>query len=154
MSPTDAKQSIIEMLESNGYSVRELPMREDEFRLFLKPPGIDEESEEVFKLKESEEICCAAGIILGGKRRSQFFQQAPEKRNDLKEKISKAVGVSNLDFFEVEDDGENFIVSLRSEIPLQKFSGDAFADAMNRLNEAGASIEDVWEEYFSELVKD
>ncbi|EPA06175.1 hypothetical protein BG20_I0821 [Candidatus Nitrosarchaeum limnium BG20] len=128
-------------------------MRDDEFRLFLRPPGIEAESEEVFKMKGSGVICCASGIILGGNRRTKFFQQMPEKRDELKEKISRATGVSDLDFFEVEDDGENFRVTLRAEIELQKFSDDAFVDAMNRLNESGGAIEDIWEEYFVELMK-
>jgi hypothetical protein len=61
MLPTDAKRFVIEMLEDNGYGLREASMREDGFRLFLKLSGIDAESEEVFKLKGSEDTCCAFG---------------------------------------------------------------------------------------------
>lgn len=56
-----------------------------------------------------------------------------------------------LDFFEVADDGKDFKVTLRTEIPVEKFSQDAFADAMDRLNTAGGSIEDSWNAYFDDL---
>jgi len=144
--------SIIDMLESNGYGVRDGKMPGDDFRLFLTPPGFEVESEEVFKLKGNDIVCCCAGILVGGKIREALFKQNRQERNKFSKMIENATGVKALDFFEAEDDGKDFKISLRAEFPISKLSENIFADAMDRLNLAGGSIEDAWNEYFDNLM--
>ena len=146
------KEFICNMLESNGYSIRDGKMPGDDFRIFLTPPGIEVESEEIFKLKGDDVVHCGAVIMLGGEMRDAFFKQSRKDRDKLREKIENATGVEDLDFFEIADDGKDFRVSIRAEFPISKLSKDTFGDAMDRLNIAGGSIEDTWNEYFEKLV--
>jgi hypothetical protein len=147
-----AKESICSMLESNNYRVRNGKMPGDDFRLFITPPGFEVESEEIFKLKGNDSVCCGAEIMMGGEMRGAFFKQSRKDRDNLREKIESATGVEGLDFFEIEDDGKDFRVSIRAEFPISKLSEDTFADAMDRLNLAGRSVEDMWNEYFENLI--
>jgi len=146
------KKIIINMLESNGYGVREGKMQGDDFRLFLTPPGFKIESEEIFKLREDNNVYCGAAILLGGKMRESFFKQDKNERSKLRVKIETATGVEDLDFFEIADDEKDFRVSIRAEFPVSNLSEDTFADAMDRLNLAGGSIEDAWNVYFDNLM--
>jgi len=145
-------ESIIRMLEANGYSVRDGMMPLDDFRLFLTPPGFEVESEEVFKLKASDKVHCAAQIIIGGEIRNAYYNQDEELRGKFKGMVKSASGVSELDFFEVADDGKDFSISLRSEFQISNLSEDVFADAMDRLNMAGGSIEDLINSYFDNFI--
>ena len=146
------KEIICKMLESNGYGMRDGKMHGDDFRLFLTPPKFAVESEEVFKLKGNDSVCCGAEIMMGGEMRDAFFKQSRKDRDNLREKIETATGVEGLDFFEIADDGKDFRVSIRAEFPISKLSEDTFADAMDRLNLAGGSVEDTWNEYFEKLI--
>jgi len=146
------KEIICKMLESNGYGIRDGKMTGDDFRIFLTPPGFEVESEEIFKLKGNDIVCCCAGILVGGKIREALFMQSKEERNKFRKIIENATGVKALDFFEVEDDGKDFKISLRAEFPISKLSENIFADAMDRLNLAGGSIEDAWNGYFDNLM--
>jgi len=145
------KEIICKMLESNGYSIRDGKMLGDDFRLFLTPPEFEVESEEIFKLKGNDVVHCGAVIMLGGEMRDAFFKQSRKDRDNLKEKIENATGVEDLDFFEVEDDGKDFRVSIRAEFLISNLSEDTFSDAMDRLNTAGGSVENTWNEYFDKL---
>jgi len=146
------KEIICNMLESNGYGVRDGKMHGDSFRIFLTPPGFEVESEEIFMLKENDVVCCCAGILVGGKIREALFKQNREERDKFRKIIENATGVKALDFFEVEDDGKDFKISLRAEFPIGKLSEDTLADAIDRLNLAGGSVEDAWNEYFDNLM--
>lgn len=136
------------MLEANGYGMRYTSMPGDDFRIFLTPPGIEVESEEVFKVKGNDNVCCGAEILMGGEIRDLFFKQSKGEQEKFKEKIEHLYEVKALDFFEIVNDGNDFKISIRAEFPIDKLSEDSFADAMNRLNSAGGSIEDLWSEYF------
>ena len=146
------KETICHMLESNGYGVRDGIMPLDDFRLFLTPPGFDVESEEVFKIKGNDIVCCGSVIILGGEMRDAFFKQDKDERDKFSKSLEKENGVDKLDFFEMDDDGKDFKISIRSEFPITKLSEGVFADAMDRLNLAGGSIEDAINEYFEKLL--
>ena len=143
---------ICNMLESNNYSVRDGKMLGDDFRLFITPPGFDIESEEVFKLKEHDIVRCGAVIVFGGPMRDAFFKMDKERRDKFSEQISDETGVNNLDFFEVDDNGQDFKISIGAEFNISKLSEDIFGDAMDRLNIAGGSIEDAINEYFGKLL--
>ena len=143
---------ICNMLESNDYSVRDGKMFGDDFRLFITPPGFDIESEEVFKLKEHDIVRCGAVIVLGGVMRDAFFKMDKESRDKFSEQISTETGVNNLDFFEINDDGQDFKISIGAEFHINKLSENVFGDAMDRLNIAGGSIEDAINEYFGKLL--
>jgi len=147
-------EHIRSMLESNGYGIRDGIMPGDDFRLFLTPPGFDVESEEIFKIKGNDAVCCGSVILLGGKMRDAFFKQDGDKRDKFGKALKKENGVGRLDFFEIDDDGKDFKISIRSEFQIQKLSEDVFADAMDRLNIAGGSIEDAINEYFEKLLDD
>ena len=84
--------------------------------------------------------------------RNAFFKQSRKDRDNLGEKIENATGVEDLDFFEIADDGKDFRVSIRAEFPVSKLSDDTFADAMDRLNLAGGSVEDAWNKYFDKMM--
>ena len=142
------KEFIYHMLEANGYGVRHMSIPGDDFRIFLTPPGIEVESEEVFKVKGNDNVCCGAEILMGGEIRDLFFKQSKSEQEKFKEKIENLPEVKALDFFEIADDGSDFKISIRAEFPTRKLSEDSFADAMNRLNSAGGSIEDLWGQYF------
>ena len=144
--------SIIDMLKSNGYGIRDGKMHGDDFRIFLTPPEFEVESEEIFKLKGNDVVHCGAVIMLGGKMRDAFFKQSRKDRDKLREKIENTTGVEDLDFFEIADDGKDFRVSIRAEFPIGKLTEDTFGDAMDRLNIAGGSVEDAWNEYFEKLM--
>ena len=146
------EEFICNMLESNNYSVRDGKMLGDDFRLFITPPGFDIESEEVFKLKEHDIVRCGAVIVLGGAMRTAFFKMDKERRDKFSEQISDETGVNNLDFFEVDDNGQDFKISIGAEFNISKLSEDIFGDAMDRLNIAGGSIEDAINEYFGKLL--
>ena len=146
------KESICNMLKSNGYSIRDGRMHGDDFRIFLTPPEFEVESEEIFKLKGNDVVHCGAVIMLGGEMRDAFFKQNKEKRDKFRKIIENATGVKDLDFFEIEDDGKDFKVSIRAEFPISNLSEDTFSDAMDRLNIAGGSIEDAWNVYFDYLM--
>lgn len=147
-SSANPREFIVNLLEGNGYGVRDGQMPGDDFRVFLTPPGFEVESEEVFKIKENDLVCCAASILLGGSLRESLFKQSEGERDKFKMMIKHSLGISDLDFFEMDDDGKDFRVSIRAEFPVQKLSEDSFADAMDRLNLAGGSIEDAINEYF------
>ena len=141
-------EHIRNILESNGYGVRDGKMLGDDFRFFLTPPGFEVESEEVFKLKGDDIIHCAAVILLGGEMRGAFFKMSKDARDKFSERIATEKGVKDLDFFEADDDGQDFRISIRAEFHIGKLSEDVFGDAMDRLNIAGGSIEDAINEYF------
>ena len=86
--------------------------------------------------------------------REEFFKQDRDERSKLRDEIENTTRVKDLDFFEIEDDGKDFKVTMRTEFSISKLSEDAFADAMDRLNIAGGSIEDAWNEYFDKLTGD
>ena len=151
-SSESAKEFIVDLLEANDYGIRNMMMPLDDFRLFLTPPGFDVESEEIFKLKGFDTVNCAAQIIMGGKIRDTFYLQDEQTRTKFRSLIENAPGVKSLDFFDVLDDGKDFVVSIRAEFPIDKLSEDVFADAMDRLNLAGGSIEDLFNEYFDKLL--
>ncbi|MEX0862157.1 hypothetical protein [Nitrosopumilus sp.] len=140
------------MLEANGYRIRNGMMPLDDFRLFLTPPGFEVESEEVFKLKGTDTVSCAAQIIMGGEIRNTFYSQDEHTRSKFQKLLESAPSVRELDFFEVTDDGKDFVVSIRAEFPIVNLSEDVFADAMDRLNLAGGSVEDLINTYFDKLV--
>lgn len=140
------------MLEANDYGVRDGMMPHDDFRLFLTPPGLEDESEEVFKLKGSGKVCCGSEIIMGGNVREVFFQQTPKEQARFKELLAGADGVGDLDFFETVNDGKDFQITIRTEFQVDELSEEVFGDAMDRLNIAGGSIEDMWNEYFDGLL--
>ena len=142
------------MLESNNFRIRNGKMFGDDFRIFLTPPGFEVESEEIFKLKKDDSVYCGETIILGGEMRESFFKQDKKERSKLRVRIENATGVEDLDFFEISDDGKDFKVSIRTEFPVSKLSEDTFADAMDRLNLAGGSVEDAWNKYFDNLMAD
>ena len=146
------KETICHMLELNDYGIRDGIMPLDDFRLFLTPPGFDVESEEVFKIKGNDIVCCGSVIILGGEMRDAFFKQDKDERDKFSKSLEKENGVDKLDFFEMDDDGKDFKISIRSEFPITKLSEGVFADAMDRLNLAGGSIEDAINEYFEKLL--
>lgn len=143
---------ICDLLESNGYSIRVGMMPGDDFRLFLTPSGFDVESEEIFKIKGNDIVCCGSVIILGGEMRDAFFKQDKGERDKFAKLLEKENGVDKLDFFETDDDGKDFKISIRSEFQITKLSVGVFADAMDRLNIAGGSIEDAINEYFEKLL--
>ena len=146
------KETIYHMLELNDYGIRDGIMPLDDFRLFLTPPGFDVESEEVFKIKGHDIVCCGSVIILGGEMRDAFFKQDKDERDKFSKSLEKENGVDKLDFFEMDDDGKDFKISIRSEFQITKLSEGVFADAMDRLNLAGGSIEDAINEYFEKLL--
>jgi len=140
------------MLEANGYGIRSGMMSLDDFRLFLTPPGFKVESEEIFKLKDTDMVYCAAQIILGGEIRDTFYKQNEQIRTKFRKLLENSLGVKDIDFFEIKDDGKDFVVSIRSEFSIWELSEDIFADAMDRLNLAGTSIEDAIDLYFDKLI--
>ena len=146
------KETIYHMLELNDYGIRDGIMPLDDFRLFLTPPGFDVESEEVFKIKGNDIVCCGSVIILGGEMRDAFFKQDKDERDKFSKSLKKKNGVDKLDFFEMDDDGKDFKILIRSEFQITKLSEGVFADAMDRLNLAGGSIEDAINEYFEKLL--
>jgi|GEM_PF-3884395 len=153
MSAFDNPQEfIINMLKVNDYGIRDGKMSGDDFRLFLIPPKLEIESEEIFKLKGNDIIHCGAVILLGGEMRDAFFQRNKDAREQFSEQIATETGVKDLDFFEIHDDGQDFKISLRTEFHLSQLSEDVFGDAMDRLNLAGGSIEDRINEYFGKLL--
>jgi len=145
-------EHIRNILESNDYGIRDGKMPGDDFRIFLTPSGFKIESEEIFKLKGNDVVHCGAVIMLGGEMRDAFFKQNKEKRDKFRKIIENATGVKDLDFFEIEDDGKDFKVSIRAEFPISNLSENTFSDAMDRLNIAGGSIEDAWNVYFDNLM--
>lgn len=136
------------MLEANDYSIRDGKMPGDDFRIFLTPPELDVESEEVFKVKGMENVCCGAVILLGGEIREDLYKLNEEGRKNFRKFIESATGVENLDFFEIDDDGKDFKIVIRTEFPIGTLSGETFGNAMDRLNLAGGSIEDRVNEFF------
>ena len=146
------KDHIRAMLEANGYSVRTGDMPGDDFRLFLVPPGFEVESEEVFKIKDDENVYCGAEMLMGGELRDAFYKQDKEDRAYFREKIKSAEGANGLDFFGVSDNGKDFRVTIRTSFHIANLSEDVFGDAMDRLNIAGGAIEDIWNEYFGNLL--
>lgn len=65
MSPYDGlKRTICSMLKANNYRFREGAMPGDDFRIFVVPSGLEEESEEIFKVKGVNTVCCGAVILL------------------------------------------------------------------------------------------
>ncbi len=146
------EEFISKMLESKGYSIRDGIIASDDFRIFLTPPGFETESEEVFKLKGDNTVHCGAVILLGGEIRNAFFKLEKEIRDKFRGMIENETGVNNLDFFEANDDGQDFQVSIRAEFHIDKLSEDVFGDAMDRLNIAGGSIEDAINRYFEKLL--
>lgn len=145
------KNNICKLLEDNGYKFRENMVQGDDFRFFLIPPGLKIESEEIFKVKDSEKVYCGSEVIMDGKIREFFLKQSKDEQEKFLKMISNAKGVKNLDFFEIVSDGNNFRILIRTEFAISTMSEDAFGDAMDRLNIAGGSIEDAWNEYFSSV---
>lgn len=138
------------MAKLNGYSARESPLRGDDFRIFLAPQGA-EENLEVFKEKSSTDICCGSGIVMGRKQREIFNSLLGSDRKNLKIALEKLDAVKNLDFFKVDDDGENFSVTMRCEIKQDQKFDDAFEACVNKINYAGYCVEEEWENFFSSL---
>jgi len=145
------KSTICRMLDEHGYKFREVTMQGDDFRLFLTPPGMEVESEEVFRIKGSQKVCCGSEVIMGGKIREFFLKQGKDEQDKFLKTIGNAKGVEGLDLFEVISDEEDFRILIRAEFEASSMSEDAFGDAMDRLNIAGGSIEDAWNEYFSSI---
>ncbi len=146
------KEIICHILESNDYSIRDGTMIGDDFRIFLTPPGFETESEEVFKMRGDNAVHCGAVILLGGKMRDAFFKLEKEIRGKFRRMIENETGVSDLNFFEADDDGNDFKISIRAEFSIDKLSEDVLGDAMDRLNIAGGSIEDAINRYFGKLL--
>jgi len=146
------KELICSILDSNDYSIRDGKMPGDDFRFFLIPPKFEVESEEIFKLKGNDIVHCAAILFLGGEMRDVFYKQNKSEQEKFLNLLRKQEGVEKLDFFEIDNDGQDLKIALRAEFPLGKLSEDVFGDAMDRLNIAGGSIEDTINEYFGKLL--
>jgi hypothetical protein len=144
------REKICDMLTANGYKIRDNPIQGDDFRIFLVPPGMEIESEEIFKIKNSGKVCCGSEVIMGGKIRDVFFKQKDAEQEKFKKILGSATGVEDLDVFEMVDDGKDFRITVRTEFQISELSEDVFGDAMDRLNIAGGSIEDAWNKYFDD----
>jgi len=143
---------ICNMLESADYAVRDGKMPGDDFRFFLIPPKLEDESEEIFKLKGNDVVHCAAILFLGGEMRDAFYKQSESKQEVFLNLLKNQEGVDRLDFFEIDNDGQDLKIALRAEFHIQKLSEDVFGDAMDRLNIAGGFLEDTINEYFGKLL--
>ena len=139
------------MADANGYSFRDASLQGDDFRIFLVPPGSSAETVEVFKEKNSDAVCCGAGLVMGGEQREKFLAQEHTKREKLRDDLKNLDAVNSLDFFHIEDDGSNFIVTMRCEFSPSGNVEDTFEDCMNRINLAGYSVEEEWDRFFEEL---
>lgn len=151
---SDVKKWLIAGFEKNNFRVREMQMPGDDFRLVLSPMGDHKENSEVYKTKDSLNIVCAAGILLGGKKREKFFKLPKEKRNEFAQSLEKAKHVEKLDHFEVEDNSKDFRVSMQCEVSIQEISGEIIINCMNNVFDAGKSIQDIWNEYFDKLMQE
>lgn len=151
MDTSKVKKIIMDMAESNGYSYRDSPMQGDDFRIFLTPPGGSTETVEVFKEKSSGAVCCGAGLIMGGEQREKFFSLESAERENFKDQIEILESVKSLDFFQAEDNGENFVVTMRCEFSPAGDLESKFEDCMNRINLAGYSVEEEWEKFFDKM---
>jgi len=136
------------MAGTNGYSFREAPIPGDAFRIFLSPPGSQTETVEVFKEKSSDAVSCGAGLVMAGGLREKFFAQTSSKRNELRESLENLDAVRSLYFFHIEDDGKNFIVTMRCGFSPNGDVEGSFESCMNRINLAGYSVEEEWDRFF------
>ncbi len=150
----EVKEWLISGLKNNGFSVREMQMPGDDFRLVISTTGNYEENSEIYKTKDSKNIVCAAGILLGGKKRIKFFNLPKNKRSEFAQLLKNTKHVEDLDYFEVEDDSKDFRVSMRCECPIQEVSEERFVNCMNKVLDAGMSIQEVWNMYFDKLMQE
>ena len=147
---TEVKQAIAKLVRENGYGVRESTMQEEDFRLFVSMPS-GEESIEIFKVKSSSLVCCAAGIVMGADQQKTFYALPEEKRLVFKSILKKVASIEDLDFFELLDEGKDFRVSMRCEFPADEMSEDLFSSTMDRLMSAGHNVEEYWDGFFNSL---
>ena len=146
----EVKRYISKVLKENGYGVRESQMREDDFRLFVSMPN-GEESIEIFKVKSSPLVCCAAGIIMGAGQQKTFYSLPEEKRLVFKSILKKVASAEDLDFFELLDEGKDFRISMRCEFTADEMSEGLFTGTMDRIMSAGHNVEEDWDKFFAYL---
>lgn len=135
--------------EKNNYLVKNSPNQGEDFRLILTSEGSKRPSIEVFKEKGSLVLHYNSNIKLGQKILKKFNEMSPTKQQELRKSLEGLHNTLKLDFFEIEDDGRDYHISLGCVTDLNEFTFESVAENMDNLNESGKAIEDTLHEFFA-----
>lgn len=135
MNSKDLEEIIKEIFESNGYRVRESKMFNDEFRLFWAPSDMNNGDFEVFKTKDENFVRIAGEIVLAKSKLDKLYYNF-ELQKKLHQELEELKNKVKLDFYQIEDDGENFFIRMQCVIPVDSFSLKEFVDKVDNFNES------------------
>ena len=135
--------------EKNNYTVKSSPMQGDDFRLLLTLNGSTQPSIEIYKEKNSQFLHYSANIKMGQKSLKKFNLMSIPKQQELRKSLEDLHKTLKLDFYEIEDDGKDYHVSIGCITNLDEFTIESVAESMDNLNESGKEILNTLHNFFS-----
>ena len=146
---TKLGESLKRGFEKNNYLVKISPTQGDDFRLLLTLKGSTKPSIEVYKEKNSNFLHYSANIKMGQKSLEKFNLLPISKQQELRKSLEDLHKTLKIDFYEIEDDGRDYHVSIKCITNLDKITIDSIAESMDNLNEAGTSVMNTLHNFFS-----
>jgi len=135
--------------EQNNYLVKNSPMQGDDFRLLLTLKDSTQPSIEVYKEKNSQFLLYSANIKMGQKSLENFNLMSIPKQQELRKSLEDLQKTLKVDFYEIEDDGMDYHVSIKCITDLDEFTLESVAESMDNLNESGNAILNALHNFFA-----
>lgn len=142
-------EGLKQSFEKNDYIVKSSPLQNDDFRLLLTIQGHTQPSIEVYKGKNSQALCYSANIKMGVESLKKFNLMSLTKQQELRKSLEDLQKSLKVDFYEIEDDGLDYHISIKCITNLDEFTLDSIVESMDNLNESGNIILNTLQTFFS-----
>lgn len=146
---TQLGEGLKQGFEQHDYIVKNSPTQGDDFRLLLTLKGDTQPSIEVYKEKNSQFLLYSANIKMGQKSLEKFNQMPIPKQQELRKSLEDLQKTLKVDFYEIEDDGRDYHVSIKCITNLDEFTIESIVESMDNLNESGNAIMNTLHDFFS-----
>ena len=146
---TQLSEGLKQGFEQNNYLVKNSPTQGDDFRLLLTLKDSTQPSIEVYKEKNSQFLHYSANIKLGQKSLEKFNLMSIPKQQELRKSLEDLQKTLKVDFYEIEDDGKDYHISIKCITNLDEFTPESIAESMDNLNESGNAILNTLHDFFA-----
>lgn len=146
---TQLGEGLKQGFEKNNYIVKNSPIQGDDFRLLLTLKGSTQPSIEVYKEKNSQFLLYSANIKMGQKSLEKLNLMSIPKQQELRKSLEDLQKTLKVDFYDIEDDGKDYHISIKCITNLDEFTLESIAESMDNLNESGKAILKTLRDFFS-----
>lgn len=145
------QHTIKDLLAQNGYSVRETLEAGMDFHMIIKPHDVERENITVYKPRSLPVVTCQSIIRLSSTRLEQISNSTIDEQESLRKSLEVLWNPQKINFFEIEDDGTDYRVEIRGNIPVIEFNVERFAICIDNINELGNTVFEALDKFFKEL---